>query len=266
MTNPSDQGIQTGNTAKSDRSRPVKPLPTDRLSIETQFAVLRGYAATSGAEHRAVSNDEVGKTIGMNSNSISLCNPFWESIGLITREGRKQRPTDAVFEYFQAYQWNQDTAASKLAPILSSAWFHAVLAPKLSFRSLSKIEAAGFLADETKASRNYQDNLFLILEYMRQVGIVSIDGDTISLIQPMQEKQNKAEDEHPPQQPSDNATTDIETRPSGMKRFAVHIPDKNDAVFLLPENIDQEDWEMALEVIQMYVSRWKKFQGQKGSA
>jgi hypothetical protein len=47
--------------------------------------------------------------------------------------------------------------------------------------------------------------------------------------------------------------------PAGMKRFAVHVPDKEDAVIYLPDDIEQEDWEMVLDVIQKYVTRWKKF-------
>lgn len=260
MTNSVDQNTQVNSP---DRSRPGKPLPTDRLSIETQFSVLRGYAATSGNERKAVTNEEVGKTIGMNPNSVSLCNPFWESIGLIERDGRKQRPSDAVFDYFQAYQWNQETAAAKLAGALSGAWFYSALMSKLSFRPLSRIEAAGFLADEIKASLRYRDNLLLVLEYMKQVGLVSIEGDTVSLIQ------NRQGDGKPLLPPGDTSPPvekplgGNEPPMIGMKRFAIHVPDKSDVVISLPDDIDQEDWEMVLEVIQKYVNRWKRFSSAK---
>lgn len=259
MSDSLDQASQTSAPSRPDRSRPTKPLPTERLTIETQLSVLRGYAATSGNERKAVSNDDVGKTINMNPNSVSMCNPFFESVGLIVRDGRKQRPSDMVFDYFQAHQWNPETAATKLASAFSGAWFSGVLIPKLSFRPLSRIEAAGFLADEIKASKDYRDNLLLLLEYMKQVGIVAIDGDTVSLIQ---NRQPDSKTSHGPD--SQTATSEkpaggVEQSQVGMKRFAIHVPDKNDAVIFLPDDLDREDWEMVLEVIQKYVNRWKKF-------
>lgn len=259
MSEATEENSQQGSPSRSDRSRPIKPLPTDRLTIDSQLSVLRGYAATSGNERKAVSNDEIGKTINMNPNSVSLCNPFFESVGLIVRDGRKQRPTDLVFDYFQAYQWNPDTAATKLASAFANAWFCDVLVPKLSFRPLSRIEAASFLADEVKASKEYRDNLFLLLEYLKHAGIVSIDGDTISIIQNRQQE-NKAPQENAGQNASpEKAAGGIDQLTAGMKRFAIHVPDKNDAVVFLPDDIDQEDWEMVLEVLQKYVTRWKKF-------
>jgi hypothetical protein len=260
-----DVGQQNGG-ARPDRSRPAKPLPTDRLSIEKQFAVLRGYAAAAGGERRAVSNDDVAKIVGMSPGSVSLCNPFLENIGLLVRESRKLRPSEAVADYFQAAQWNLESAATKLAPAVADAWFCTALIPKLRFRDLNKLEAAGFLAEEAKASKDYRDNLFLLLDFMKGVGIVSIEGETVSL------NTSRPADTPPPPPPpplgqlSPGSSGAVDSTPSGVRRFSIHVPDKEDAVVLLPEDLDQDDWEMVLDVVQKYVQRWKKFPQEKKGA
>lgn len=182
----SDESIEPGaslgaETSKSMKAKPIKVLPTDRLGFEKQLGVLRGYAAASGAEHKAVSNKEVGAIVQVHENTVSICNPFLQDVGLLTKEGQRNRPSDEVADYAQAYEWDSEKAAHKLAAVFRKAWFGAALIPKLTFRALTKDEATTFLANEAKAPKEYKTNLEIVLEYLKAAGVIQSDGSTITL-------------------------------------------------------------------------------------
>jgi hypothetical protein len=163
------------------KAKPTKILPTDRLAFDKQLSVLRGYVAASGPERKAVSNKDVGSIVQIHENTVSICNPFFQDLGLLVKEGMKTRPSEGVADYAQAYEWDSEKAAFKLAPVFRTAWFGTALIPKLSFRSLTKDEATTFLANEAKAPKEYKPNLEIVLEYLKASGVIHYDGATITL-------------------------------------------------------------------------------------
>ncbi len=144
------------------------------------MSVLRAYAAASGAERKAVSIAEVATVIGIHVGSVSNCNPFFYDLGLLGREGSLYRPVESVIEYANSYEWDEGIAAHKLASMFSDSWFAKILIPKLSFRALTKDEAVKYLADESKASPEYKDQLSLLLEYLAATGVIAIEGNSVS--------------------------------------------------------------------------------------
>lgn len=164
------------------RVKSRKALPTDRVTFVKQLDILRAAAAASGPTRKPVSNDDIAKVVNIHFNSISNCNPFFLETGLFTRQKHQNIPCDEVFAYAERYEWEQDKAAYKLAPVIRKTWFCLTLIPKLTFRSLLLDEAISFLADEAGASKEYRDQLAVLIEYMRVAGIVSIEGSTVSLI------------------------------------------------------------------------------------
>lgn len=182
-----DESIESGTSSgaepiKTIKAKPIKTLPTDRLGFERQLSVLRGYAAVSGPERKAVSNKEVGTLVQIHENTVSICNPFLQDLGLLVKEGQKNRPSDEVTDYAQAFEWDSEKAAHKLAIVFRTSWFGTALIPKLTFRkTLTKDEATTFLANEAKAPKDYKVNLEIILEYLKAAGVIQSDGATITL-------------------------------------------------------------------------------------
>jgi hypothetical protein len=245
---------------KPDRPRLARRLPPTRLSFDTQLEVLRAYGAASGAEHKAVSNAEVAAVVRLNPDSVSLCNPFWIDVQLLTRDGNKQQPMQAVYEYLQAYQWHPESAATRLGAVLSDAWFAKALLPRLTFKSLSKIEAIRLLADEIKAPKEVEANLSLLLDYLRAAGIIALENGTVAL----PPKSSFTAILMPKDMPS-GATQPTDTpapppRQADVKTFQLPIPGKPDAVISVPDNLDAEDWAMLSDMLETYVVRWKKFE------
>jgi hypothetical protein len=247
--------------------KPTKVLPTDRVSFDKQLDILRAYAAASGQGQAGVANADVAKIANIGSQSISLCNSFFVDAGLLVREGVKQKPVQAVFDYFHAHEWSPETAAAKLGPILSSTWFAKALLPKLAFRQLSRDEAVGFLAEDSRASKEYRSQLELLLEFLSATGLVRIENNTvmkaIAGVPPVSAPQLIP----PPQDLRDTPprNTDLEPPPdTSSDRFSIPIPGKAAAQISVPKGLDADDWEMLEAMIKQYIARLRKQSG--GSA
>jgi hypothetical protein len=169
------------------RSRPRKALPSGRVSFPKQLDILRAAAVASGEERKPVSNEDVAKVVNIHFGSVSNCNPFFLEIGFLTKNKLQNVPCDEVFAFAERFEWEQEKAAYKLAPVIRKSWFCATLLPKLAFRPLSMDDAVSFLADEAGAPPEYKDQLSMLIDFMRASGIVLVENGTISLNKNVQE-------------------------------------------------------------------------------
>jgi hypothetical protein len=194
-------------------NRPRQQLPTARIAFPQQLNILRAYAAASGPDRRAVSNDEVAEIVKLSKTTVPLANPFFSATELIEKADGKYIPAKEVFDFAETFGWggsHEETAASELAPLIERTWFARALLPKLSFGSISKSEALTTLA---KAAGVPPDNrqLALLLEYLEAARLVSIDGDQIRGSN-AQVKTEKAEPE-PVSVPAASATAPVAQAP-----------------------------------------------------
>lgn len=266
MINENTAADSNSDPAKQSQSvsKPKKILPTWRVGFDKQLGILRAFAAASGPEHKAVSNDEVGSIVAMHKNTVSICNPFFVDIGLFVKEGQKHKPTEDAFNYAAAHDWSAETATLKLAPLMRKTWFAVTLIPKLAFRTLSKDEAIGFLADEAKAPKEYKPELEFLLEYLRVSGIVISDGASVSIGPLARDGTGINTGQPPPPTPQAPQTGTVSPAPpvvddSKTDKFSIPIPGKDSVTITFPKDIDREDWEMAKGFIEAYVSRLKKW-------
>lgn len=251
------------------KAKPTKILPTNRISFDGQMSILRAYAAASGPQGQPVSNSEVGKIVSdLAESSISLCNAFYCDVGLLSRDGLKQRPSQAVLDYLQAFEWDQKTAATKLKPVLENTWFAKALVPKLAFRQLTKDEAIAFLAEEAKASKEYKKQLETLLDFLGASGVVRYEGTTIY----------KVTTSSPPQPPAGNngkPTEELGNNNRGKEggngngdkgaddsneydSFEIPIPGRLAVKLGIPKNITQDDWDLFKEIQGIYLKRIEK--------
>lgn len=203
QTNPQEQsakgektfdGVPSGNIKRSPRekesakakkpikqpaSRPTKFLPSERITFSRQLDILRGWAAASGPLHKVVNNNEVAKIVNMQPSTLSMNNAFYSSIGLLTKSEGGYMPAEEVTAFLRAYDWNKETAAQKLAPVLSRAWFYEALASKLEFGQRSEADCLQDLGDAANANQDYKANLRMLLEYLAAAGLIQRDGDMV---------------------------------------------------------------------------------------
>lgn len=270
----SGQGSDSVQAKESGGGRPLKAkltkvIPTERVSFDKQMAVLRAYAAASGPAKKAVSNDEVAAVFNdLAASSISLCNPFFSDVGLLIQEGRKLRPSDAVFDYLHAYEWNPETAALKLKDAFSQSWAAATLLPKLAFRALTRDEAIGFLADESKAQKSHRKNLETLLEFLDKAGVVRIEGNSVTKvvgnIASVVGEQHGTVSAPPSSEPKKREDEAAKVVPANVERFTIPIPGKDAAVITVPRDLDADDWDMLSLMIETYIKRLRKESLKKG--
>lgn len=161
------------SSAKTRSNKPTKVLPTARIAFGKQMDILRAYAAASGPNNKLVTLREVSEIVKMASGTVTLSNPFFVDIKLIVRtEGMGLTPSSAVMEFGRAYEWNRETAAHKLAPLMAKTWFAEALLPKLAFGEIPEKEAISTLADKSSSPPQYKNQLRLLLDYLEASGLI----------------------------------------------------------------------------------------------
>lgn len=253
--------------AKSFRQKPTKTLPTDRLTFEKQTLILRGIVKASlAADRGAVTNNDAAQYADVAASSVSLCNAFFGDCGLTVREGIKIRPADVVYEYDTAAQWEPETAAHKLAPVISGTWFAKAIMTKLALKpSISTADALAFLAQQCNAPLEYKPQLTVLLEYLNACGLIVLDGASVAIAK------RDGNPPPPPPPPPGALTPPAPPAPPapanppapavtpGMKRITIALPDKDSVVIEIPEGFDADDWVLVADQLVGYVKRWKKF-------
>jgi hypothetical protein len=160
-------------------SKPTKFLPNERIAFPRQLDILRGWAAASGPLRKAVTNNDVAKIVDMQPSTVSMANAFFSSIGMLNKTESGYVPADEVTAFLRAWDWNKETAAQKLAPVLTKSWFWDALGSKLEFGPRSEADCIQDLADASKAGPDYRPNLRVLLEYLAAVGLIQRDGALI---------------------------------------------------------------------------------------
>lgn len=239
---------------KSVKTKPIKVLPTDRLGFEKQLSVLKACVAAGGAENNPITNNQVSEIVGLHAGTISNCNPFFNEIGLLTRDGNKQRPSDELIAYVGKLDWEPELAGLKLAPLMEKTWFAKSLIPKLNFRTLTRDEAVGYLADESKASKEYKPQLEMLLEYLHIAGIVNIDGNSVILAKRTNQNGSGGEDPKADNNKDEGKPKD-KLEDSDMEKFVIPIPGKPSAMISVPKNLDDSDWSMLTTMLNAYITR-----------
>ena len=236
---------------QSERRRPSKPVPTDRISFPKQLDLLRAYAAFSGVDRRAVSLSDVGQTTGMTPATASLANAFFLEVGFLAKHdslraaegGHGFLPTQVTVDYCQTYEWDKDTAAHKLAPALKASWGWEAIEGRLRFAEAQEQEVVRILAEASEASPHYEPQLKTMIAYFESAGLVDRDGQSIRLVRreqtqaaPQPERLGMEADPHdePPTTPT-GTRTGMGEPVSGLADVSMVHPALIGLLQLLPE-------------------------------
>jgi hypothetical protein len=164
-----------------NQTRSQRLLPNPRIALPQQLNILRAYAAVSGPDRRAVSNDEVAGIVKLSKKTVPLANPFLHDVGLIEKANGKYVPVSAVFEFAQVHGWggeHEERAPHELAPVVSETWFAKALLPKLAFGRVLTSEALRDLAKEAGVPPDNRQ-LRLLLDFLELTGLIRIEGDHV---------------------------------------------------------------------------------------
>jgi len=160
----------------------TKILPTDRIGFDKQLDILRAYAACSAQGSKSVTLEELAGVMKMAPTTVTMANPFLSSIGFIVRTDSGYMPSSEVLGFLRAYEWNRDTAAFKLAPIVENAWFYTAIKSQLEFGSIEEETVITTLGDSATAGPEYKKALKTLIEYMLAAGLVQRDGGQLRIV------------------------------------------------------------------------------------
>jgi len=246
-------GVGSG---KLPTRKPIKVLPAAKLSSSKQLELLQAFAVASTSERKSVSNQEVADVSGVHSGTVSICNPFFSDIGLISKQGHKFNPAEEVLAYADRLEWDDNKAGHKLAPIIKKTWFAKGFLPRIMIRVISEEAAISILAELSGASPEYRNRLIMLLDYMEFSGLITREN---GLIAPVKETSPKP-DEPPEPEGRDNETTDpvVPQLDNSSETFQIPIPGHTPAQITVPKGLGDKDWEMLKIMIDAYISRLKE--------
>lgn len=212
------------STPQQPRPKLSKSLPTDRITFNRQLEVLKAWASSSVPQGKTVTNAEAAKLIDLNPSTISLANPFFSSVNLLSENDNGYVPAPEVFAYLRALEWNPDTAAQKLQQLFLDSWFWQKLHPTLRFKPVSEESALAMLADESNASPEHKPRLKLLLEYLITVGLIQRDGEMLKLVRENASASEPAKEvSTSPAPPKQNVTTSFAQSQEGAINFHISV-------------------------------------------
>lgn len=173
---------ESDSSGKTEKPKPNRALPSDRISVSRQLDILRAYAAASSNGTKAGTVTEVSDILKMAGLTIGLAHPFLSSIGLIQRAGTgAYTVSPEAISFLNAYEWDKETASHRLAPALRNAWFGSALLPRLSFGPMEEKAAIAILAEASAAPPDYEKELRMTLDFMAAGGLISREGGQVRL-------------------------------------------------------------------------------------
>jgi hypothetical protein len=169
---------------KEARDRNARILPTERINFDKQLKLLLAYAAASANQTKVVRLEDVAPLAEMAETTISMANPFFGSIGLVTRtDSGGFIPAPEVISFLRARDWTPDTASHKLAPVIEASWFYQALRPRLVMGPMEEeVVITTVFAEAAAAGRDYRRNLQMLVEYVVASGLVQRDGSQLKLV------------------------------------------------------------------------------------
>jgi hypothetical protein len=173
----------SATSPKNKEPKPTRALPTVRIAFPKQLDALRAWAITSG-DGKAVSNRAVSEVVKLHPDTLGLANPFFADVKLLQKTEGGYQPSAFTMAFNQAYAWEPDRAAHKLAGAFVDAWFGEALLPRVRFAPVSEAEALQILAEAVNAGPSYRPQLALVLDFMQAAGLILRDGGQVKAAVP----------------------------------------------------------------------------------
>ena len=162
------------------RPKPKHTLPSDRLTSERQVEALKAYASQAMVHEGRVTNKQAGDTINLSESTIVVTNAWFTDVGFLERLGNGVfRASDALLKFGHAVEFGSPTAGHALKPLLEGKWFAKALLPYLSMRDVNRVEAVRILAEACGASKQFEEQLGVLLDFMVYAGLVDEMGGNI---------------------------------------------------------------------------------------
>ncbi|RSM43465.1 hypothetical protein DMB66_53450 [Actinoplanes sp. ATCC 53533] len=155
-------------------------LPTDRLALDVQVAILRAFARLSDGR-RPVGSEQIVGALQVSPDAVFGSTGFFVDSGWLERVGQgRYVATEALVAYHRRLQGGASHAAVPLlAQSARSSWYWRTLVPSLGGGRLSRYEALVILATEANTAEEHRPRLESLLQWLEFLDLITVDGDDI---------------------------------------------------------------------------------------
>jgi hypothetical protein len=153
------------------------------MKFETAVDALRAFCSLSKGGTESVTTDMLGVNLGLSAATAGLNNMWFKEIGLITTASKgAYKPTSTAMEFYNKYSFDKDAAPRLLAPAVKSGWFYDVIEQRLDIiPTATRKQIIETLAAHAGTDATYSAQYGQILEWLKFVGLIVVDGDTVLL-------------------------------------------------------------------------------------
>jgi hypothetical protein len=182
-TSEDGSGGQKEQQKRASRPRASKALPTDRLKLDAQKALLQAIAVASDYGKRAVGSNDIAPRMGLAASTAALNNNFFMESGLIKRESKgKYVPTEAANSFARTYSFNKQGAGADLREVLSNSWYFKEVQQQLAgMGPATKETLIELLAHRASASKDHETQLGSLLAWLEYAQLIVLDGSLYKL-------------------------------------------------------------------------------------
>lgn len=175
----SSDGSDTETAARQQpRPHASEPLPTDRMKMDRQIAVLHAIGRLSGPRKSPVDADALSRAVtDIAPTTVILSNRFFEAAGWITVPTKgNYAATDALVEYTRRLSTGTpEYAAEALRDPARQSWFWLVLEPHLADgQRLAVNDAEIQLMRAAVAGDGHLPNIRNLIAWLEYAGMVTV--------------------------------------------------------------------------------------------
>jgi hypothetical protein len=170
-------------TSRQQRQRATKALPTDRMKMDRQIAVLGALGRLSGPRKDPVNGDQLSRAVGgVVASTVILSNRFFADAGWIVPSGRGlYAATDELVEYTRRLATGTPQYASEILRVPAQrSWFWEILEPYLADGGRLPVnEAAILLMREAGAMDHHMTMIQNLVTWLEHIGLIAVQDNYI---------------------------------------------------------------------------------------
>lgn len=169
--------------ARTQRSRPSKSLPSDRMKFEVQVRVLQTFARLS-VGGRVISPESLSDALNneVSKYTAPLSHGFFVESGWLTKAGRGEyAATDALTAYNRRSGTGADDPIAPLRMTAKGSWYWRSVEPLLQHGGANVSEVMVALMNEATVGEAHKPQVRMLLEWLRFLGLISLNGDKVML-------------------------------------------------------------------------------------
>jgi hypothetical protein len=219
-----ETGLNSPKKVRTQRSRPSKSLPSDRMKFEVQLRVLQTFGRLA-AGGRVIDPERLSAALNneVSKYTAPLSHGFFVESGWLNKVGRGEyTATDALAAYTRRNGAGADDPLAPLRMTATGSWYWRTVEQLLQHGEAQTSEVVVALMQEATVGDAHAPQIKMLLEWLKFLGFISISGDSVRLASPT--AQDPESHDEPQSEPDTEPAAEPEPEPMTPERPGVERP------------------------------------------